>query len=162
MNIYIFTIIGVSIVNGIVSSLLSAENNRMKKYVNFISGLICAYALLCPVAKIAVNAGVFSDKLEEIADKLYSEEITNTTNQIIIEDGKERICKGIKEALTKEFSLNSEDIEIMAKIDKSDIEAIKLVEINVILKNEATWTDGYKIKEYIEDLVGCNTKVIKN
>ena len=160
MKAYIITIITISIVSGIISSLLSSES-KLRKHLNFISGLVCAIALLSPIVNIAKSTTVLTDSIENIIGSLDISESINNSNQIIIDEGTEQICKGIKEAIKSRFKFNDESIKIEATINDNNIEAIILERITITLLGDATWTDEKRVKEYIEDLVGCNVIVRK-
>ena len=160
MKAYIITIITISIVAGIISSLLSSES-KLRKHINFISGLICAISLLSPIVNIAKSTTVLTDSIESIIGSLDISESINSSNQIIIDEGTEQICKGIKEAVKSRFKFNDESIKIEATINDNNIEAIILERITITLLGDATWTDEKRVKEYIEELVGCNVIVRK-
>ena len=161
MNGYIFTIIVVSVISGIISSLLSSNKNSLKKYVNFISGLICSLALLSPIVSIAVNMDKFSSSVENLVNSLSISESANITNKLLIETGTEQISEGIKKTAISRFNFSEENIEVKALVNDDNIEAVILESIEIYLKNEATWTDEQLIKKYVEDLVGCQVKIIK-
>lgn len=160
MKAYIITIITISIVSGIISSLLSSES-KLRKHINFISGLVCAIALLSPIVNIAKSTTVLTDSIENIIGSFDISESINNSNQIIIDEGTEQICKGIKEAVKSRFKFNDESIKIEATINDNNIEAIILERITITLLGDATWTDEKQVKEYIEDLVGCNVIIRK-
>lgn len=161
MNTYIITIITVAVISGIVSSMLPDGDSTTKKHVNFITGLIFAIALLSPIVKIAKNADMLTDKIENAITSLDVNDNVSSGNSIIIEAGAERIEKGIKEALISKFGFKQEDISIKLAINDEKIDAVLLEKITITLSQEATWTDGNQIKKYVEELVGCPVKIIK-
>lgn len=160
MKIYVITIITVSVVGGIISTLLSNDSG-IKKHVNFIVGLICAITLLSPVANIAKSASVLSDTVENAINKLDISESISQSNKIIIEEGTEQISKGILEALITKYKFTPENVQIDITVNNDRIDAITLEKITVTLKNEATWTDLSSIKQYLENLVGCEVVIKK-
>ena len=161
MKAYINSIIIVSLVSSILSALLSSSKSSLKKYLNFISGLICAIILLTPVVNIVNNASVLSNGIENVINSLDITDKIQYSNKIIIEEGTEKICNGVKDAIISKYNFKSESVEITAKINDSDIQAVLLEEITVTLKNEATWTDEEQVRNYVEDLVGCSVQVKK-
>jgi len=161
MNGYIFTIIAISVISGIISSMLSANKNSLKRYINFISGLICSIALLTPIVTIAGNIGAFSDSIESIIDSLNTNEGISSTNEIIIETGKEQIEQGIKKAIISKFGFSEEDIAVKVIVNDENIEAVILEKTEIILRNKASWTDEQQIKTYVESLVGCRVDIKK-
>ena len=161
MKGYIFTIIAVSVISGIISSMLSNSKTGLKKFVNFISGLICAIALLSPIVTIANNMNSFSSSIEGFIDTLNGDDSVSTTNKIIIDTGTENICRGIKNTVISKYGFSENDVNINAKINADNIEAITLEEIEITLKNQATWIDEYNLKDFVENLVGCKVKIKK-
>ena len=161
MKGYIFTIIAVSIISGIITSMLSSKNS-LKKYVNFVAGLICTLTLLSPVVKIANDVGTFSSSVESVIGSLSVEENVSSTNKIIIDTGSEQVCEGVKNVIISKYGFKQNDIDVYIKLNDENIQAIILEEIEISLKNEASWTDEHKLKKYVEDIVGCKVKITKH
>ena len=161
MKGYIFTIIVVSVISGIISTMLSNNKNSLKKYVNFVAGLICMLALLSPIVSIASNMGAFSGSIENIISSLDFSSSVSTTNQIIVETGKEKIEQGIENAIITKYNFSQEDIDVNVIVNDKNIEAIILEKIKITLKNKASWTDEQQIKNYVESLVGCQVEIKK-
>ncbi len=161
MKAYIITIITIAVISGIISSMLPNSDSSMKKHINFITGLICAIALLSPIVAIAKNADILTDKIENMVNSLDASDNVNKGNAIIIEAGTERIEKGIKEALISKYGFKEENVSVEIAVNDENVEAILLKKITITLTNEATWTDGNNVKKYIEELVGCPVQIIK-
>lgn len=159
MKAYIFTIISISIISGILTSLLS--NNKLKKYVNFVSGLICTITLLAPITAIATNAYKISENITGFVNKLDVQNSIEKSNQIIISEGTEQISQGIKNAIVNKFSLSEKHLKIEIIIDDKNIDALIIKEVIIILTGEATWCDEKDIKDYIENLIGTKVTVMK-
>lgn len=161
MKLYVMTIITVSVLGGIVSAMLPKDNSGLKKQVNFVIGLICAIALLSPVVSIAKNAGALTGEIEKAINSLEVKDSISQGNKIIIESGTEQISKGVTEAIISKYGFDTENVSVSLTVNDDKIEAIVLEKITVTLKNEATWTDGNKVKQYVEGLVGCPVQIIK-
>lgn len=161
MKSYIITIITVSVISGIISAMLPEGNNSVKKQLNFITGLICAIALLTPVVTIAKNAAVISNNVEDFVSSFDVNSNISEGNKIIIESGTEQIAKGVKEALLNKYKFKEENVSVSVSANEEKIDAIFLEKITITLRNEATWTDGNNVKQYVEDLVGCPIQVVK-
>ena len=161
MKGYIFTIIAVSVISGIISSMISGSKTNIKKYLNFVSGLICAISLLSPIVSIAKNIDSFSNSIEEMINELSNEGTVSEANKIILDAGKEQISEGIKKAIIAKYGFDESDINIAVCLNDKNIEAIILEKIEIYLKNKATWTDELIIKDYVEGLVGCQVEIIK-
>jgi len=161
LKFYILTIITVSVISGIISAMLANGENSLKKHINFITGLICAIALLSPVVTIAKNAGALTNSIEGLVDSIDLNNSINQGNEIIIEAGTEQISKGVKEAIINKYNFGEEEISVVITVNDDKIDAIKLTGITVTLTGKASWTDSNSIKQYVEGLVGCPVKVIK-
>ena len=159
MKAYILTIISVSIICGILSSLLS--NNKLKKYVNFIAGLICTIALLSPITAIATNTFKISGSITNFVNNLDVQENVNKSNQIIINKGTEQICQGIKNAVISKFNLSENHVTVKITINDENIDALILKEIIIVLSDSATWSDEIEIKKYVENLIGSKVTIKK-
>lgn len=160
MKSYVVSIITVSVISGIISAILP-NGISLKKQINFITGLICAFVLIFPVVTVAKNAEILTNGIEDAINSLDISNSIDKSNSIIIEAGTEQIANGVKNALISKFKFKDESISVSIKINDDNIEMVTLEEITVTLKKEATWTDSAEVKEYLEDLVGCPVKIVK-
>ena len=162
MKAYVFTVIVVAVISGIVTALLPADDKSVKKQITYVTGLICAFALLSPVVTIAKSASAISQNVEGFVDILNVNEKISQSNKIIIESGREQISNGVKEALISKYNFKEENVTVQVAVNEENVEAVLLEGITVTLKKEATWTDSSKIQQYVEGLVGCPVKIIKS
>ena len=162
MSIYISSILTASIIGGIISSLLPSREQRMKKHINFIIGLISAIIMITPIVNIASNAATFKDSVDSVINSLDVSTSLNESNQIIVSTSIENICNGIKSTVINKFNFKEDDVTVTAVTDTDDIENIKIVKITIILKNEASWYDENKIKSYIEEIIGCAVEIVRS
>ena len=158
MKNYVSTLLVVSVVGGIVSSLCSSLSN-IKKYVNYFVGLIAIICMLSPLVSFVTSIQSTKDYITEYFNSLASEEIINNSNDIIINSGIDSIKEGIKKAVIDKFGFRESDVIIELEIDKSNVEAIKIKKINIILTGEASWSDVDKVKSYLENIIGGNISV---
>ena len=161
MNAYISTILVSAVVGGIVSSFLPNRNDGAKRQINLIIGLICAIVLLTPIVKIAKNTAILKEGIDNIVDSLNISSSIDKSNEIIVETSIENVCNGIKASLINKFDFRDEDVSVSATLDTENIEKIIITKITIILKNQATWQDGEKVKDYAQNLVGCTIEIIK-
>jgi hypothetical protein len=115
--------------------------------------------MLSPLASFLSNIGSTKDFIKEYFDSFASEEIINSTNDIIINSGIDSIKNGIENTLIQKFGFNEGDIIVELDIDKSNIEAIKIKKINIILTGKASWSDVDRVKSYLESIIGGNISV---
>jgi hypothetical protein len=152
---YISSLITVSIIGGIVSNLVSGFSN-IKRYVNYFVGLVAVICLLSPIFSFINNMTSFKMTINNFFDKFVNQEIIDNTNDIIINSGIESIEGGIKSALIERFEFDEKEIIIELEADKSNIEAIKISKITVILTGKASWNDVDLVKEYLNNVIGGN------
>ena len=158
MNTYVSQIIIISIVGGIVTSLLSRKSSHINKYINFIIGLICTIVLISPIVTFTKNTTIITQQIEEI----FSSDKVSISNEIIINTSVEKLNKGIEENLMKKFNLNDDDINVITRINKDNIENIMIEEIEITLCNKAIWLDDSKIIEYAKEITGSKIKINRN
>lgn len=160
MASYITTLITISIIGGVISNLISSFNG-IKRYVNYFIGLIAVVCLLSPIVSFVSNISSFKTSINNFIDKFASQDIIDSSNDIIINSGAENIKGGIKKTLVEHFGLDEKDIIIELDIDKTNIEAIKINKITVILTGKASWNDIDAVKEYLNNVIGGNIVVTR-
>ena len=155
MSEYIYSILVISVISGILKAIISSFNPGIKKQINYLVGLICALAILSPLASLVADITSTQEKINSFFDTVIAEEKINSSNQIIINSGVEKISEGIKASLVTKFKFDESEIFVKVKIDDKDINSLKISYIDVTLTGKASWSDTEKVKEYLEDLVGC-------
>lgn len=160
MASYITTLITISIIGGVISNLISSFNG-IKRYVNYFIGLIAVVCLLSPIVSFVSNISSFKTSINNFIDKFASQDIIDSSNDIIINSGAENIKGGIKKTLVEHFGLDEKEIIIELEIDKTNIEAIKINKITVILTGKASWNDVDAVKEYLNNVIGGNIVVTR-
>lgn len=159
MSSYVFTLLAVSVIGGIATSFIDEENSALKKRLNFVIGLLCAIALVSPIASALKNANQIKNTVNSMFESVTED--NSEANRLILEVGTEKITEGIKSSVVEKFKIQEDDVKVVLLLNKDNIEAVKITQITVSLFNKATWLDEYEIKKYIEELTGCTTKVIK-
>ncbi len=160
MNGYIYTLLIVSVVGGLINSFISSFGS-IKKYVSYFIGVLMVICLLSPVISIINNTSELKNNISSFFDKIASEDIINSSNDIIINTGVDAITNGIKNELINRFGFEEKEIIIELEIDKNNIEAIKITKINIILTGKASWSDVDTVKEYLENIIGGNISVTR-
>ena len=159
MKAYIFTIITVSVIGGIVTSLISDENASLKKRLNFIIGIICAIVLLSPIVSVVSNVNQVKKGINEFVGSINAD--NSKLNTLIISNGAEKITSGIKKTVVNKFNIDEAEITVDLVLNNEDIESIEIEQIKIELTGKATWLDEFKIKEFVEEQTGCSVKIIK-
>ena len=159
MNGYIIAIITISIVAGIGSSLVSTNDVRLKKHINFLTSLIFLIILIFPIKDAMDKVNDIKENIDSFVSSISSS--VDYSNNLIINTSIDNICSGIEKALIDEFKFKEDDVEIKIEVNSKDVEAVQIEKLKIFLYNEATWCDEYKIKNYIENLVGCEVVIKK-
>ena len=160
MNEYMYTVVTVTTIGGILISLLPEKSSKIKKQINFIVGLICTLVFISPIIGILSNSQAIKDNISSIVLSIDNVS-SSATNEIIVGTSLDKISQGIKKSIINKFNLNEQDVDVRVFITDKSKEVIYIDYVEIILKNGATWTDDNKIKEYIEDLSGCKVKILR-
>ncbi|MBO5439024.1 MAG: hypothetical protein J6A53_00035 [Clostridia bacterium] len=159
MKGYIFSILIISIIGGIISSLISDCESGLKKHINFIVGLICAICLTSPLVSVVSNATDIKNNISNFFDKIASEEIIHNSNQIIVNTGIEKVCEGIKATIIDKYGFEENEVIVEAEANIDEIDRIFIDKINIVLTGKASWSDVERVEEYLENLIGCDISV---
>ncbi|MBQ9744975.1 MAG: stage III sporulation protein AF [Clostridia bacterium] len=161
MKVYIYSILILAIISGIIKAITSDFSNSTKKYISFICGLVMILVIITPFARAVSNVGNIKEYVNNvIQNKNYNDKIEQS-NSIIINTGREKICEGLKEAIISEFEFDPRDVYVDVEIDKSQISSVKITGVNIILTNKASWSNVDDVKLYMENLVGVPVHVTR-
>ena len=160
MKSYIYSLLIMSFIAGIINSY--AENlKKTQKYINYFMSIIMIILMISPLTSIISNTEKIKENLNFIIEEITDNESIQGTNEIIINSGKEAIIKGIKNILIENYGFNEKEIQIKLEADSSNIEAIKISKITVILTGKASWSDVDKVKEYLSKNIGATIEVTR-
>ena len=160
MGKYVYSLIVISIIGGILNNLFSSLNG-VKRLVNFFIGLVMVLCLILPIVELVNDYESIKNKFVEYIEDITSSEKIEESNEIIIKNGIEAIQKGIKRDLINKFNFDEKDVVIEIEVDKSNIEAIKIKKINIVLTGKASWSDTARVKKYLSDLIGGDISVVR-
>lgn len=160
MNTFLKSIITLSVISGIATSLLGTSNT-IKKYVTYLISLIMIFIIISPVFNILSSFDKIEEYIYNFNHSIKTEEIINSSNELIINNSEQKVCNGIKELIITKFGFESNDVYVSLECDKTNISSIKINSINVILTNKASWADTDNVKEYLDKTVGCYINVTR-
>ena len=160
MNNYILSLIVISIISGIVN-MLTSHFGATKKYISYFVSLIMVICLLSPILKALEYKDSIKNKIEDFYKSFDVEGIVNNSNNIIISSSAEAISKGVKSEIVNKFGLDENEVIVNVKFDKTNIEAVEITEINVILTGKASWSDVDSVKEYLQKIIGGSVFVTR-
>lgn len=159
MNSYIYSIIAVSVVGGIISTLTHGNESGIKKNINFIIGLICAIILLSPIISLISSKEAIENKINGFFDSMKYEEMIDKSNNLVVNTSIDKVCAGIKATIIDKYKFDEREVYVNAEINDESISSITISKIIVTLTGRASWSDVDTVKEYLDNLVGCNIEV---
>ncbi len=161
MNGYIYTILVVAIIGGIVNSIVSESYGSLKKHINYVVGLICVICLIAPLGSLIKNSGEIKEGISDFFDNVVNEEYLDSSNSLIVNTGVDKVCLGIKSTVIDKFGFDEGDVIVTLETDTQNIDSITITKINIVLTGKASWTDVKNVKDYIENLVGVKADVTR-
>ncbi|MBO5092687.1 MAG: hypothetical protein J6K52_03905 [Clostridia bacterium] len=161
MNGYIYTILVVAIIGGIVNSIVSESYGSLKKHINYVVRLICVICLIAPLSTLIKNSGEIKESISGFFDNVVNEEYLDSSNSLIVNTGVDKVCLGIKSTVIDKFGFDENDVIVTLETDTQNIDSITITKINIVLSGKASWTDVKNVKDYIENLVGVKADVTR-
>jgi hypothetical protein len=161
MTGYLRSIVILSIISGIIKAFFTDTGSNTKKYVNFLIGLIMVAVIISPLKDLRRKLNYAKDYINDFTNGIFTNEVIDKSNYIIIKSSKEKICEGIKEAVISKYNFDTRDIYVDIVMDTTEISAIKITGVNIILTNRASWSNVDEVKKYTENLVGVTVNVTR-
>lgn len=161
MNGYIYTILVVAIIGGIINSIVSESYSSLKKHINYVVGLVCVICLIAPLGSLLKSTGEFKESVSGFFDNIVNEEYLDSSNSLIVNTGVDKVCLGIKSTVIDKFGFDENEVIVTVDADTENIDAIAITKINIVLTGKASWTDVKNVKDYIENLVGVKADVTR-
>lgn len=158
MSNYVITILTVAVSGGIINSLVS-KDSHLKKYINYIVSLVCVVCLISPIGSVISDLASIKQNINEYVDGIFVSDRIESSNSLIINTSKEKICQGIKETIIDKYKFNSDDIHVQLKLDESNVHALKIDKINVVLTGKASWSDVKTVEDFLKTTIGANVEV---
>ena len=161
MDTYVNTLLTLSVTCEIVNSFLPSYQKSLKKYVGYLMGLVMAVVILSPLSSLVGGIGTIKENIKNFTDSLMIEEKAENANKIIINATEKSICDKIKNMLISKYHFEDTDVYVSLETEENDTEAITVTRIVVTLTNKASWSDADRVKEYLENMTGCEVFVSK-
>lgn len=161
MKIYFTTVLTISLIGGIITSLLPEKSNSLKKYIKYVIGLICTITLISPLTSVLGNITTLQSNINDFFNSNFSQNAIDTSNKLILDTGIEKVSSGIKSVLINKFKIAESNIDIDIISDDTDISAIKITKIIITLKGNATWENSESISNYLDGLISCDIEIKK-
>ena len=70
MSEYIYSILVISVISGIIKAIISSFNPGIKKQINYLVGLICALAILSPLASLVADITSTQEKINSFFERI--------------------------------------------------------------------------------------------
>lgn len=160
MKTYISSLLIASLIGGIINSY--AENlGKTRKYISYFLSIIMLIIMISPITSVIKDTEKMKESFSSIINEITNNESIQGTNEIIINTGKDAIIKGIKNTLIEQFGFDEKEIQIKLETDSTNIEAIKISKIKIILTGKASWSDVDKVKDYLFKIIGAEIEVVR-
>jgi len=159
MKEYISTIIYISIFSIILELIL--PNNKLKKYITGLIGLLVVIVISTPIINFLKNEDVIlalSNAIDEInisSDEFKSYDFSKERDRIVSSSVKEMLEQEIKEACNNDL----EEYKI-SKVRINLDDEYKVEEINITASNITDVEDARKIINYITNTYNVKEQVI--
>ncbi len=158
---YLKAIVILAVLSGIIKAFISENSSGTKKYVNYLIGLTMVIIIILPFKNFTYQIGNIKEQISDFMNGYDFGNAINNSNSVIVNTTKEKVCEGLKDALISKFGFDERDVFIELTIDDTEISAIKITGVNVILTNKASWSNVDTVKDYMGNLVGVNTNVTR-
>ena len=160
MSAFLKSILTLAVISGIASSILSSAG-AIKRYVSYFISLIMILVIITPVFNLLSSFDRLEEYINDFTHSIKTEEIINNSNRLIINNSERLTCEGIEDIIITKFGFDESDVLVSLECDKSDISAIEIKAVNVVLTNKASWADIDSVKEYLDRTIGCKINVIR-
>jgi len=161
MSGYLRSIIILAVISGIIKAFFTDASTNTKKYINFLTGLVMVAIIISPLKDLRVKINNAREYISDFSNGIFASDVIDKSNYIIIKSSKEKICEGIKEAVISKYGFDKRDIYVDIIVDTTEISAIKITRVNIILTNRASWSNVDEVKKYTENLVGVKVNVTR-
>ncbi|MBQ4509548.1 MAG: stage III sporulation protein AF [Clostridia bacterium] len=150
----------ISLVGGIINSFVD-NFGSLKKYISYFLCLIMVICMLSPLTEVIGSASNLKYNIASFFDRITDDEALNGTNEIIVNTGIDAVKKGIKNTLIEKYGFDEKEIIVDIETDTTNIEAIKITKIKIILTGKASWSDVDSVKDYLKNIVGGDISVTR-
>jgi hypothetical protein len=117
--------------------------------------------IISPLKDLRAKLNYAKEYITNFSSGIFTNDVIDKSNYIIIKSSKEKICEGIKEAVISKYNFDTRDIYVDIVMDTTEISAIKITGVNIILTNRASWSNVDEVKKYTENLVGVTVNVTR-
>jgi len=159
MSKYIYSLLIISVVGGLINSIVSSFGTR--KYINYFINLLVVLCLLAPLTSTLKNITNIKENIKSFLVNDSIQETIDDSNNLIINTGLEAISEGIKNEIINKYNFDTKEVIVEIEGDSTNIEAVKIKKIKVILTGKASWTDVDAVKAFLDNMIGGNIVVIR-
>ncbi len=154
---YIYSLMVISVVGGVVTALTPSGKSEINKYVRFAVSVAAVFAMLAPFI------GKTFSELDLDAWQIASGETQQTADSVlpekVLEEAKKRAEQNIQLVLQTKFSISEDGAGVFLILDTEDMQAVKIVRVEVSLYDARHNISRDKIKEYLEETLYCECEV---
>lgn len=139
-----------------LTELLSPDNESIRKYIKYISGLTALSVIVAPLFSAIQSPTVLPDF---IPDTYAATDYEYSMDEAIISEAERSLAVSVKTSLIGEFGMNGEDIDVLVSLSREDSADVRLISVAVTLRHSAAWTDTAAAERFIKQNYGKDTEV---
>ncbi len=147
---YFMCAVGACVIVGYAENLVGES---FKPYVKFISGLFVVLLLFSPALDLALD---FMSDFSDIKNEIKVEESKSGYDGVIKEFEKE-VCESVSDYIAQNTNIEKKHINVSVKIDKSDLENIKIEKIHIVISADC---DCGAISRMISAVYNAETETV--
>lgn len=156
MKEYVMTLVGVSLITGIVGMLCPKIH---QKYLRLLCGFCVIAAMVAPLPSYLAEAdasllGIYDEngnEKETVYEEIYQETLLNAD--------ADRIEYYVKTLLISEFSVESDRISVSVELSQEE-NTVAIKNIMVALSGSAVLEDPHQITYYLESMLHCPCEIV--
>lgn len=137
-----------------VIMLLAPENEKIRKYVRFVTALCITASILFPIKGI-----LGTEAKIDIPESIDGADVESKYNEVLLSEIKKRISDNITELVKNKFDTETISCEICIEIDGDNVLTLKSIDVEVNTKSKFLCGD---IKNEIEKIYQCDVKCETN
>lgn len=157
MNAYMAAVLACAAATAL-TSLLAPDNERLRGYIKYISGLVSLSVAAAPLLSLLGSSPTLPE-FEFSETGTADTEFEYKMNEAIIAETERILSEELKDAVIAEYDIADGEIAVDVALSREDIGSIDILSVTVELSHTAVWKDAAGIERLIKQRCGENTEV---
>ena len=158
MKAYLMSILGASLIAGIVESAL--PEGGFKKAMRTLTSLLLLCVILSPAREVTLSDDDLWEWLEGLAgeeEELY-ESYESIQNEGLLSMGQKHVEEGLAALLGERFGVDPQSLGVSVVCEGRG-ESIRVVQVEIELYGKAIFCDPHAIEALVGELLDCECRV---